>query len=431
MVPTFTSTSSADHGPGSPLTGRRVLLGVSGGIAAYKACEVARLLIGEGATVDVMLTPSATRFVTPLTFAALTGRPAESALFGPDHAAALTHTDVGMAADLAVVAPATANLLGRVALGLADDLLTSTLLVTTCPLLLCPAMNANMWANRAVQANLATLSVDPRIRVLEPDEGELACGVVGPGRLPDPAAIVAAARSLLGPRDLAGRHVVVAGGPTREHLDPVRFLSNPSSGSMATALAAALAARGADVTLVYGPGAASPPPGVTVVPVVSAAEMAAAVDDAYATADAIVMAAAVADWRPTDVATEKVAKSGATRTITFERTVDILAGLGARPDGPLLVGFAAETASSDDELKARGHAKRERKGCDLLFANRVGHDAGFGPGHTAGWLLGPGDTERACGPAPKSAIAGEIAAAIAAQLDGRATSAPTAHPGQA
>ncbi len=422
MAPTCTSTSSAERA----LRGRTVLLGVSGGIAAYKACELARLLVKAEAEVHVLMTEAATRFVAPLTFAALTGQTPQVGLFprpgGTPSELAMAHTELGLRAGLMVIAPATADLLGRLAAGLATDALSTTFMVRTCPVLLCPAMNTGMWQSPIVQRNLATLEALPRVHTLPPDSGELACGVVGPGRLPDPLRIVERAAALLHPKILAGRRVLVTGGPTREYLDPVRFLSNPSTGAMAISLSAALRDLGAEVNLVLGPTTLSPPAGVHTERVTSAEEMAAAVDALLESGqDAFCGCAAVADWRPATTRATKEHKRGAARSVDLVRTPDILAELvaprRARGDLRVVLGFAAETTSTEDELAEVAEAKRQRKGCDLLFANSVeGERRGFGWGESRGLLLGLGEP-RSLGPAPKEALARALARALAEALE--------------
>jgi phosphopantothenoylcysteine decarboxylase / phosphopantothenate---cysteine ligase len=342
---------------------RRVVLGVSGGIAAYKAVEVCRRLVEAGVHVAPVLTEGATRFVGPLTFSALASEPAQTELFE----GAIPHTALGQSADLVVVAPATAHLLGRYATGLADDLLTATLLATRAKVVVCPAMHTEMWEHPAVQENLATLR-RRGVSVVEPEVGPLAGGDSGAGRMAEPAVIVerVLAELAIGDRngDLAGCRVVVSAGGTREAIDPVRYLTNRSSGKQGHALAEAAARRGARVTLVTAalrPG----PDGVEVVRVVSAADMEEAMVTAARAADVVVMAAAVADFRPKAPAEAKLHE---VPDLVFEPTPDILAGLvAARPPGQVLVGFAAET----DDVMARGRDKLQRKGVDLLVVNDV------------------------------------------------------------
>lgn len=360
---------------------RTVVLCVGGGIAAYKACELARLVVKGHGTVRVAMTPAATRFVGPLTLQALSGAPVLVDLL--DTAAELTygHLQLARMADLVLVAPATADLLARLRAGMADDAVTTTVLAATCPVLLAPAMNTRMWQNAATRENLAALRARGFHQV-GPAAGELADGDVGEGRLADPQEIAAAAARLLGPRDLAGRRVVVTAGPTREPIDPVRFISNPSTGKMGYAIAAAAARRGAAVTLVSGPTTLADPAGVSVVRVGTAEEMARAVDAEAGAMDAFVGAAAVSDYRPRSAAPQKIKKRDGEETLVLARTPDILAALGARhagqPRAPVLVGFAAETEDVVENARAKLAAKR----CDLVVANRVGGpEGGFATDH--------------------------------------------------
>jgi phosphopantothenoylcysteine decarboxylase / phosphopantothenate---cysteine ligase len=357
---------------------RTVVLAVGGGIAAYKACELARLVVKRGGTVRVAMTPAATRFVGPLTLQALSGAPVLVDLL--DTASDLTygHLELARAADLVVVAPATADLLARIRAGMADDAVTTTVLAATCPVLLAPAMNTRMWRNAATKENVAALRARG-FHVVGPASGELADGDVGEGRLADPEEIALAASRLLGNQDLAGRRALVTAGPTREPIDPVRFISNPSSGKMGYAIARVAARRGAQVTLVSGPTALADPPGVKVIRVETAEEMARAVDAEVGPMDLFVGAAAVSDYRPARVAPQKIKKADGDETLVLARTPDILAGLGERhagkPGAPVLVGFAAET----EEVIARAREKLKRKRCDLVVANKVGAPgAGFG-----------------------------------------------------
>ena len=338
---------------------RRVVLGICGGIAAYKVVEVCRRLVEAGVHVSPVLTEGATHFVGPVTFSALASEPARTGLFD----GSIPHTDLGQSADLVVVAPATAHLLARYAAGMADDLLTATLLATRAPVLVCPAMHTEMWEHPAVQENLATLR-RRGVYVLDPDVGPLAGGDSGAGRLAEPTAIVARTLALLDTGDLDGLSLVVSAGGTREPIDPVRYLTNRSSGKQGHALAEAAARRGAKVTLVTS--AALPAAvGVEVVRVETAAEMQEAMGAAAARADVVVMAAAVADFRPKAVADRKVHE---VPELVLEPTPDILTGLVAsRRPGQVLVGFAAET----DDVAARGRAKLEKKGVDLLVVNDV------------------------------------------------------------
>ncbi len=358
----------------------RIVLGVAGGIAAYKAALLLRLLREAGHDVRVVPTPAALEFVGAVTWEALSGRPVTTSVF--EGADAVEHVRIGREADLVVVAPATADLLARAAAGLADDLLTATLLTATCPVLMAPAMHTEMWHHPATVANVATLR-DRGVHVLDPDDGRLTGADSGPGRLPEPEAIAAAALALVEPpaaQDLAGRRVVVSAGGTREPLDPVRFLGNRSSGRQGVAIATDAARRGADVTLVAANvDAALLPDGVEVVTVETTAQLQEAMTERASTADVLVMAAAVADYRPAAVADAKVKKSGDGLTISLVENPDVLAGLvaGARP-GQVVVGFAAETGDEHGSVLDHGRAKARRKGADLLAVNAVGAGTGFG-----------------------------------------------------
>lgn len=347
------------------LRGRRVLLCVGGGIAAYKACELVRLLVKAGAQVRCAMTASAQRFVSALTFQALSGHPVATDLFSAEQELAAGHIALADWAHLAVVAPATANLIARLRMGEADDAVCAALLaIEPARWLLAPAMNEKMWASPAVQENLSVLR-ERGARVVGPGVGEMAeRSHVGPGRLAEPAEIVAA---LDVPGDLEGIEVLVTAGPTREWLDPVRFLSNPSSGRMGYAVALAARDRGARVTLVSGPVELPKPEGIRLVPVTTAEEMAAAVEQHLASARVLVMAAAVADQKPAHRAAQKVKKQPGSEQVELVRTQDILASIGARPSRPLLVGFAAES----ENVEANAREKLSRKQLDLIVANDI------------------------------------------------------------
>jgi len=346
------------------LAGRRIVVGVTGGIAAYKAVEVCRRLVDAGAHVTPVMTAGAERFLGRTTLSALCSEPVRTSLW--DDADPIPHTRLGQGADLVLVVPATARLLGAYAAGLSTDLLTGTLLATRAPVVVCPAMHTEMWEHPAVQENLATLR-RRGVHVVEPDEGRLAGGDLGRGRLAPPERIVAAVELVLGPGDMAGLHVVVSAGGTREPIDAVRVIANRSSGKQGYAVAAEAAARGARVTLVTTVEL-PPPPGAAVRPVETAAQMQAVLDELAPAADVVVMTAAVADFRPVAAATGKLKKDGGVPDIVLEPTPDILAGLGERkPPGQVLVGFAAET----DDLIANAEAKLRRKRLDLIVANDV------------------------------------------------------------
>jgi phosphopantothenoylcysteine decarboxylase/phosphopantothenate--cysteine ligase len=404
----------------------RIVLGVGGGIAAYKVAALLRLLTEAGHDVRVVPTRAALEFVGAPTWAALSGHPVTSEVW--DDVQDVPHVRIGQQADLVVVAPATADLLARAAHGLADDLLTNTLLTARCPVLMVPAMHTEMWQHPATQDNVATLR-RRGVDVLDPASGRLTGADTGPGRLPEPAEIFDAAARLLAGRsvapDLAGRHVVVSAGGTREHLDPVRFLGNRSSGRQGVALAATARARGAEVTLVAANVSLPLPTGVKVVPVVSAAELREAVRAAAADADAVVMAAAVADFRPRLTSETKIKKGeGEPTGIDLVRTVDVLAELSARPrlrDGQVVVGFAAETGDAEGDVLAHGRAKLARKGCDLLVVNEVGaagHPTGFEGTDNAAVVLGADGSETPVPLGSKEALAGVVWDLVVARLPG-------------
>lgn len=347
--------------------GKRILLGVSGGIAAYKAVELLRLLVKAGADVHVVMTSHAREFVGPLTFQTLSGNPVHCELFNLIQEHEIGHISLADRADLCIVAPATANVIGKVANGIADDLLTTTLMATKAPVLFVPAMNVNMWENPLYRENQARLERHG-YHFMAPAVGELACGWEGQGKLPDPAAIFDYAQDLVGSRELAGRTVLVTAGPTREELDPVRYLSNHSSGKMGYAIARAARNRGARVILVSGPVALAAPQKVELVPVVTACEMHEAVMARCNAADVIIKAAAVADFRPLERDAGKIKKGESSRLVLeLERNSDILGDLGSRRGRALLVGFAAETG----DLLKNAREKLEKKGVDLIVANDV------------------------------------------------------------
>jgi len=367
------------------MTGKRILLIVGGGIAAYKACELVRLLRKDGVSVRCVLTQAAQKFVTPMTLAALSEDKVYTDLFDLKDEAEMGHIQLSRQADLVVVAPATADLMAKMAQGIADDLATTLLLATDKPVLAAPAMNVRMWQHAATRRNVATLRHDG-ITVLEPDEGPMACGEFGPGRLPEPEAIRAAIGRALahqavdvladqpdfagkqGQR-LLGKHFIVTAGPTHEPIDPVRVIANRSSGKQGFAIADALAQAGARVTLVAGPVDLATPAGVDRINVETAREMQAAVQTALPS-DAAVLVAAVADWR-VDEATEKLKKEKGPPALNWHKNPDILAGLAQSPERPrLLVGFAAETETAVEHAQA----KRVRKGCDWIVANDVSVD---------------------------------------------------------
>ena len=352
---------------------KRIVLGVCGGIAVYKSAELLRLLIKAGASVRVVMTANAGRFVGPLTFEVLSRQKVLSNLFDPHESAAIQHIQWAQEADGVVVAPATANGIGKLAHGIADDALTTFMLAVTSPVMICPSMNADMYAAEPVQANLDALK-RYGYHILEPEAGELACGTTGPGRLPEPGFILDRFARLLTPKDLSGKRILITAGPTREFIDPVRFLSNPSSGKMGYALARAAEMRGGDVTLVTGPSALVPPFNVRIVRVTSAAEMAQAVLDRLPDTDIVIKSAAVADYRPLSPAAHKIKKTDGGQTLRLERTQDILETAGRRKSRQILVGFAAETRDLDENANAKVAAKN----LDMLVGNLIGAvGAGF------------------------------------------------------
>jgi phosphopantothenoylcysteine decarboxylase / phosphopantothenate---cysteine ligase len=350
-----------------------VLLGVTGGIAVYKAAILARALVRAGAAVQVVMTASAERFVGSDTFAALTARPVATSLW--DEPGTVPHVRLAHEADVAVVAPATANVLGKLSLGLADDLLSSALLEASCPLVVAPAMHTGMWEHPATRAHVRTLE-ERGVRIVGPAAGPLAAGDEGPGRMVEPEEIFAAVvESIAASQDLAGRRILVTAGPTHEPIDPVRFVGNRSSGRMGIEIARAAAARGADVRLVLGPGTIGPPVGIPTIRVGTAAEMREAVLQGFDRAEAIVMAAAVADFRPDRVAAAKLKKESGPPELRLVPTHDILREISERRGDRVLVGFAAETS----DLEAAGRAKLIGKDLDLVVVNEVGREGtGFG-----------------------------------------------------
>ncbi|HLU98536.1 MAG TPA: bifunctional phosphopantothenoylcysteine decarboxylase/phosphopantothenate--cysteine ligase CoaBC [Thermobifida alba] len=405
----------------------RVVLGVGGGIAAYKICELLRRLTESGHHVRVVPTRDALRFVGEPTWAALSGQPVATDVWQSVHE--VPHVRLGQQADLVFVAPATADLLARAAHGMADDLLTNTLLTARCPVVFAPAMHTEMWEHPATRHNVATLRARGAI-VLEPASGRLTGADTGKGRLPEPAELFDVARRVLArgslTADLAGRHVVVSAGGTREALDPVRFLGNRSTGMQGYALAATAVARGARVTLVSANVALPAPAGADVVPVTSALELREAVLAAAADADAVVMAAAVADFRPDTVAAGKIKKTGSRPApISLVENPDILAELSrdrARA-GQVVVGFAAET----DNVLEHGRDKLRRKGCDLLVVNQVGEDMAFGTPDNQAVVLGPDGLAVEIPRGPKEDLADRVWDLVAERL---APTGPDAGAGQ-
>ena len=356
------------------LKGKKVVVGVTGGIAAYKAAELVRVLVREEAEVKVAMTRNATEFVTPLTFQALSGNPVIWEMFGRE-SGDMEHIAWGQQSDIIVIAPATANFIGKVASGIADDFLSTMLLAATAPVLLCPAMNVKMYENQVVQENMARLR-KRGIEIMEPSEGQLACRAEGRGRLPDPGAILEHIKSMLAPKDLVGCKFLVTAGPTIEPIDPVRFITNHSSGKMGFALARAARQRGAEVILVSGPTGLVPPEGTRFFEVRTALEMKDLVLQKAPQCDAVIKAAAVSDYRPKSQAQQKLKKGKQKLTLDLVRNPDILAELGKMKQGPrpVLVGFAAET----QDLLANAKKKLKAKNLDMVVANDVSRpDAGF------------------------------------------------------
>jgi phosphopantothenoylcysteine decarboxylase/phosphopantothenate--cysteine ligase len=400
----------------------RILLGVGGGIAAYKAADLLRRFTEAGHDVTVVPTAAALKFVGRATWAALSGRPVATDVW--TDAADVPHVRLGREADLVVVAPATADLLARAAHGLADDLLANVLLTARCPVRFAPAMHTEMWEHAATTANVATLRERGAV-VLEPATGRLTGADTGKGRLPEPDEIARFAELLLRrpdalPFDLAGRHVVVSAGGTREPMDPVRFLGNYSSGKQGYAIAAVAAARGARVTLVAANAELPDPAGADVVRVSTAMELRDAVRKAAAEADAVVMAAAVADFRPAENAQFKIKRSaGVPEPVRLEANPDVLAELvTTRRPGCLLVGFAAETGDTEGDVLAHGLAKLAAKGCDLLIVNAVGSGRAFGQPDNAGVILGRDGSQTVVERGPKAVLAAAVCDALAARLSG-------------
>lgn len=393
------------------MTAKRILLIVGGGIAAYKACELIRLIRKAGMSVRCVLTEGGAHFVTPMTLAALSEQPVHTNLFDLKDEAEMGHIQLSRQADLVVIAPATADLLAKMAAGISDSLATTLLLATDKPVLAVPAMNVRMWQHAATRRNVAQLRADC-VTIMEPDEGPMACGEYGPGRLPDPQAIMAAIQAYFTHGEaLVGRHILVTAGPTHEPIDPVRYIANRSSGKQGFAIAGALAALGARVTLVAGPVTLPTPMGVTRIDVETAHEMAAAVDAALP-ADAAVMVAAVADWR-TEASAEKIKKTGdgAVPTLHFTENPDILATLAASPARPrLVIGFAAET----EKLIEHATAKRARKRADWIVANDVSVDVMGGERNSVHIITADG--VESWETLPKQAVADRLAARIAQAL---------------
>lgn len=394
------------------MDGRRILLIIGGGIAAYKSCELIRLIRKAGGSVRCVLTQGGSQFVTPMTLAALSEQPVHSSLWDLKDEVEMGHIQLSREADLVVICPATADLLAKMAAGIADDLATTLLLATDKPVLAAPAMNVRMWQHEATRRNAARLKADG-VTILEPDEGEMACGEYGPGRLPEPKAILRAIRrKLRGDGSLAGKHIIVTAGPTHEPIDPVRVIANRSSGKQGFAIAEALADLGARVTLVAGPVALATPYGVTRLDVETAAQMAAAVEGALP-ADSAVLVAAVADWC-VDAAPYKLKKAAGAPQLEWRQNPDILADLAASPHRPqLLVGFAAETGNVVEEARA----KLQRKNCDWIVANDVSGDVMGGENNKVHLVTSSG--VEAWEEASKGDVATRLANRISDELGGK------------
>lgn len=355
------------------LAERKIVLGITGGIAAYKAAALTRLLVKEGAAVKVVMTSSAQEFITPLTLQTLSGQNVYTEMFSPRQENELTHIALADFADLLVVAPATANVLGKLAGGIADDLLTTVAMATKSPVLLCPAMNANMLANPVVRENMDKLAARGYF-LMASSYGDLACKVEGMGRMPEPEEIVEEIETVLTPKDLSGEKILITAGPTREPLDPVRFITNYSSGKMGYALASMARRRGAEVTLISGPVDLAPPRGVKYIGVSTACEMLDAVMEHYQAASVVIKAAAVADYRPAECAPAKIKKGEKRRQLTLEKNPDIIAELGRRKGSRLLIGFAMET----ENLVQNALGKMKAKNMDYIVANLLDQPgAGF------------------------------------------------------
>jgi phosphopantothenoylcysteine decarboxylase/phosphopantothenate--cysteine ligase len=406
--------SSSSNEDAGALRGARILLGVSGGIACYKAVEVARLLGKRGAKVQVVMTQAATRFVGTITFSALTHRPTYTDLFEEEDR--VLHVQLAREADLVLVAPATANVIAKMAHGISDDLLSAALLTATCPVVVAPAMHTEMWEHAATRANIETLRARG-IQIVDPESGELAGGDEGVGRLAEPSSIVVAvAATFARGHDLAGVRFIVTAGGTQEPIDPVRFIGNRSSGKQGFAVAAEAARRGADVTLVSGPTWLEDPGRVEVVRVRTAAEMREAVLARYADADVVVKAAAVADFRPVSPADQKIRKDEGAPAIVLEPTTDILAELGRTKGRQLLVGFSAET----EDAVARARKKLSAKNLDLIVTNIVGRPgSGFEADTNAAVMLGADGSEEELPLQTKASIARAICDRVAAALASR------------
>lgn len=392
------------------LRGKHIVLGITGSIAAYKSAELTRRLVEAGAVVRVVMTTHAKQFITPLTLQAVSGNPVHDDLFDLEAEAAMGHIELARWADVIVIAPASADTMAKLVTGQANDLLSTLCLVTRAPLVIAPAMNQAMWQHPTTQANASTLQ-SRGVRLIGPAAGSQACGEVGPGRMVEPMEVVAGLAALFAPPVLPDTHVVITAGPTQEPIDPVRYLSNGSSGKMGYALAAAAHEAGASVTLISGPVSVPPPPGVRVVPVVTALEMHQEVMKNLSGCDIFLSVAAVSDYRCETVSDQKIHKSGANLTLTLVQNPDIVAAVAASPERPsVVIGFAAET---NDVLES-AQRKRETKGLDMMIANQVGGGQGIGSDDNEVVVLTP-TSQTHLGPAPKRRLAQQLVALIAEQ----------------
>ncbi len=396
-----------------------VLVGVTGGIAAYKSAHLVREFIKRDDDVRVVMTESAEEFITPMTLQALSENPVGSDLFDAGYESEIGHIDLARWADVVVVAPATADFIARAAAGMADDLLTTVLLATRAPVVVAPAMNTQMWYHPSVTRNIETLESEYGWRVIQPDSGELACREIGPGRMPDPPDLVEEVLVEATEPTLKDRRVLITAGPTHEPIDPARMLTNPSSGKMGYALAKIARRLGAEVTLVSGPTQLEQPAGVELVSVQTAQQMYDAVIERVESMDVVVKSAAVCDWRPKTSSPSKLKKETMTGTLELERNPDVLAELGQRAsaeagDGrPLLVGFAAESS----DVAERGERKRRDKGADILVANKIGgDDSTFGSDDIVAHIL-TGTSETRYGPISKEALAEHLFEIVARRLE--------------
>ena len=395
----------------STLSNKRVIVGVSGGIAAYKSAELVRRLQDAGAEVRVVMTPGAEEFIRPLTLQALSGHPVHADLLDPEAEAGMGHIELARWADLVLIAPATADFIATMVHGRANSLLNAVYLATPAMVAVAPAMNQGMWSHPATTANMELLS-QRQVKIFGPDNGIQACGDIGPGRMQQPDILVEQVAACFASQQLSGMKMVITAGPTREAIDPVRYISNHSSGKMGYALAEAAIEAGAEVTLISGPVNLQPPERCTLIPVISAADMHSATMSACANADILIASAAVADYRPVTVATQKIKKHADAMTLEMEKNPDIVSAAATKYDDLFVVGFAAET--QDVESYARG--KLERKNLDAIVANDVSRsDVGFNSDNNEAWWISA-DTNKAFSIRSKTQLARDIVAAIAEQL---------------